>query len=371
MGVRPPLSRRSGVGDIADGGVGKSSLALSEAIAMVTGRALLDITPNKETFEDGGLRDGREVLYYNAEESRAEIQRRVAAICQHFEIDLKELDRPGSNNPWRPPASLRIVSGHDFPLVLAKSDGDGFTFSNHIEFLEGFEGDVIILDPFVSLHQCPENDNSMIDAIVKRLGRVAATPPIKAIELVHHARKPAHGGTLELSAADARGASALGDGVRSLRMLNRMTATEALRAKIDDHRNFFRVDASKANYAAPSTSSQWFRHKSVILGNGDDVGVIVPWHFPGAFDGITPAHMHQVRELTRGGEYRAHHQSSDWIGHAIADVLDLDPESDGDRKRIRTILKEWFTKGVLKRVERPGRDRHRVTYVEPGEWTES
>jgi hypothetical protein len=358
---------------IADGGVGKSTHALTEAIAIVIRRPLLGITPN-QLYEDAeSYRPG--VLYYNAEEPLEEIKRRVLAICQHFEIDPKELAHTVWYNNGVPVkdsgSGLTIVSGHDFPLVLAKSDGDGFAFTDHVEWLDGFDGDVIILDPFVSLHQCPENDNSMIDAIVKRLGRIAATPSIKAIELVHHARKPAQGGTVEIGAADARGASALGDGVRSLRMLNRMTASEAVRAKVDNPRNYFRLDSGKSNYAAPSGGSQWFRHQSVILPNGDDVGIIMPWHFPGAFDGVTPAHMHQVRELAHGGKYRSHYQSSDWIGHAVADVLDLDPENDGDRKRIRTILKLWFDKGVLRKVEGRGDDRHKFIFVEPGEWTES
>src|SRR6516165_6100605 len=97
---------------IADGGVGKSTLALTEAIAMVTGRALLGITPNKQTG-NGLVRDYREVFYYNAEESLAEIKRRVLAICQHFEIDLSELGDP--RDPTLAP-NLTIVSGHDYPL---------------------------------------------------------------------------------------------------------------------------------------------------------------------------------------------------------------------------------------------------------------
>src|SRR5262249_39010074 len=69
---------------IADGGVGKSTHALTEAIAMVTGRPLLGITPNKIPFEgcDGSVcvQDRYQVLYYNAEESLDEIKRRVLAI---------------------------------------------------------------------------------------------------------------------------------------------------------------------------------------------------------------------------------------------------------------------------------------------------
>ena len=359
---------------IADGGVGKSTLALTEAIAMVTGRPLLGITPNKEPtgWDDGSVRDRYEVLYYNAEESLDEIKRRVLAICQHFEIDPRELKQPYSENPWRAAAELLIISGHDYPLVLAAPGSEGgIAFDDHnLEYLETYDGDAIILDPFVSIHQCPENDNSMIDAIVKRLARVASTPAVKAIELVHHARKPAQGGSIEISAADARGASALSDGVRSLRMLNRMTEREAKQAKVDNPRNYFRVDNGKANYAAPQESSLWFRHQSIILPNGDDVGIVVPWHFPGAFDGVTADHVRKVRDLVRGSQYRADPRADEWIGRAVAEVLDLDVDDEGDLKRIKIILNTWLKKGVLRKVERRDDTRHLFVFVEPGGWND-
>jgi hypothetical protein len=62
--------------------------------------------------------------------------------------------------------------------------------------------------------------------------------------------------------------------------------------------------------------------------NGDDVEIIV--HFPGAFEGVTTAHMHAVRELARSGKYRADVRAKEWIGGAVTDVLDLDIENEGD-----------------------------------------
>jgi RecA-family ATPase len=358
---------------IADGGVGKSTLALTEAIAMVTGRPLLGIAPNKELFNDGAVRDRREVLYYNAEESLTEIKRRVLAICQHFGINPNELLQQGSGEvdgpAWRPAACLMILSGHDAPIILGGPDPNGGIAFNEdaIAFLEDWDADAIILDPFVSIHQCPENDNTLIDAIIKRLAKAAK---YKAIEIVHHSRKPAQGGNPEIGAADARGASALSDGVRSLRMLNRMTASEAQQAKVNNPKNFFRVDNGKANYAAPHENSLWFRHKSIILPNGDDVGIVVPFHFPNAFDNVSTDHIHKVRERARNGQYRADPRADPWIGQAVAEVLDLDVEADC--KRIKIILKGWYANGVLKRVdrERGAGDRHKVVFVEPGEWTE-
>jgi hypothetical protein len=219
--------------------------------------------------------------------------------------------------------------------------------------LSGF--DLEIFDPLISCHAVPENDNSAMDMVIKRFGKIAACG--RSVELVHHPRKPSGG---ETGIADARGASAVVTGARAVRVCNWMTAAEAARAGIADHRGYFRADNGKANYSAPSTTATWFRHQGVLVPNGDDVGVVQPWHFPGAFDGVTTDHMHRVRELTRDGEYRSDPRAAGWIGSVVADVLGLDIEAEGDRMRIKEVLKGWYAKGVLAKVERrgTGADRH-------------
>jgi hypothetical protein len=61
---------------VAPGGVGKSSLALVEAVAMAAGRSLHGIVPPKAT----------KVWYVNLEDPREEIERRIAAICLHLAL---------------------------------------------------------------------------------------------------------------------------------------------------------------------------------------------------------------------------------------------------------------------------------------------
>ena len=103
----------------------------------------------------------------------------------------------------------------------------------------------------------------------------------------------------------------------------------------------------------------------MILPNGDDVGVVLPWHYPGAFDGVTTAHLERVRTMAREGNYRSDPRSPDWIGRAVADVLNLD--SDNDKGRIKELIKTWLANGALRKVERQGADRHRHVFVEPGD----
>ena len=58
---------------------------------------------------------------------------------------------------------------------------------------------------------------------------------------------------------------------------------------------------------------------------------------PGVFEGVTTAHMTAVRAMAGEGAYRSDPQSADWIGKAVAEVLDLDLEAD--KRRIKALLK--------------------------------
>ena len=354
---------------VADGNVGKTILALAEAVAITTGRDILGV----------GHKDaGRRVLFWSGEESRFEIMRRVFAICQHYGINPRELMPNDSSQ------GLFIASGLDSPLCIARAGPHGMTFdAAAAEALKEFIGEngieVALFDPFVTTHQVPENDNMAINAVIGVLRGIAADCSI-AIGVFHHTRKPMQGGGGEATVGDARGASALIDGARSARVLNNMTEAEGRQAKVDNHRNYFRCDSGKANYMPPATGSQWFEKVSITLPNvdifddsddacGDCMGVVVPWRFPQVFDNVTPDHMRAVRDMAREGDYRADPRSPDWIGRAIAEVLDLDTEED--KGRVKAILKAWLNKGVLRVSKHKDETRRERSFVVPGEWAES
>ena len=342
---------------VGDGATGKTTLALTEAIAMAAGKNLLGIEPVMPA----------RVLYWSGEESRAEIERRVIAICQHYRINAKaDLD-----------GKLFLATGDEHPLCIASSGREGVVAGDLGElrdFIDANNIDALVIDPFVACHRVPENDNTAIDFVAKQLARLASAHHI-AVEAVHHSRKPPFGGVAEIGAADARGASAFLDAVRSARVLNRMTEAEGQQAGVEDHRAYFRLDNGKANYAPASTTARWFKKISVLLPNGDEftpcdnVGVVAPWRFPGVLDAVTEAHMLKVRTMAAAGTYRADAQSSEWIGRAVADVLNLDADSDADRKRIKRILKLWVANGVLAVVQRKDARRHDKSYVMPGNWS--
>src|SRR5262249_31000930 len=74
--------RRTVSGTVPPDGTGKSSMVMVEGIAMRTGRDLL----GEEVKEP--LR----VWYHNGEDNMLELQRRVAGICQHYNVPMEELE---------------------------------------------------------------------------------------------------------------------------------------------------------------------------------------------------------------------------------------------------------------------------------------
>lgn len=330
---------------IADGGTGKSTLVIAEAIAMATGRNLLGVVVPKPLS----------VMYLNLEESAEQIARRIAAVCEQHGIDpVAELTD-----------CLEFQSGLDNPVIVAKMERNAIVTDEDIHDAFDFGGfDVVIVDPFNRCHAVPENDNTAVAAVVNVWASVAARHCM-AVELVHHSRKPPFGGQAEIGASDARGASSFIDAVRSARVLNRMTEAEGQAAKIDDYRDYIRLDYAKSNYAKAQDSATWFKKISVPIANGEAVGAVVPWKYPGVFDDVTTAHLTRVRLMAANGDYRADPQSPDWIGRAVAEVMELD--ADDDKAKIKSILRTWFKNGALVTVERKDKKGMVRLFVAPGD----
>ncbi len=328
---------------VAPGGLGKSSNSLIEAVSMVSGRALLGGPAPKQ------LR----VWVWNGEDPLDETERRVAAILLHYRLSGGEdiADR------------LFIDSGRTSPLILATKLRDQVIVAEPLvdELVREIREkriDVLIIDPFVSSHAVPENDNGAIDRVAKTWARIADATGC-AVELIHHVRKPANGSDAEFTVDDARGAVSLIGAVRSARVLNAMSKPEAEKAEIppEQRRSYFRIDDGKTNMKPPLDKAKWRKLVSVPLDNrtdddeGDWIGVVTPWEMPGALDGVSMADVSRVQDRIAQGEWAQNEQANDWAGHAIAEVLEIDADSEGGKQRIKTLLRAWVTGGALK-IER-------------------
>ena len=336
---------------MAPGGVGKSSLLLIEALAMVTGRPLLGIRP------PAPLR----VWYWNGEDPLEETERRIAAACLHFRIAPEEVD------------GLFIDSGRTTEIVIAEQTRAGFSITCPVadaltETIRKNRIDVSILDPFVSTHRVTENDNNAIDAVAKQFGKIADSTD-SAIELVHHVRKT---GGAKVTVEDGRGAGALLAAVRSARVLNAMTGDEAAKAGVKTPRRFFSVENGKANMAPPPEKADWYQLVSVALGNGDGgllnngdhVAVVTPWTFPDAMDGIGGSEVERAFAAISAGRWRRNIQSTDWVGIPVADALGLDLTDPRHKAKVAAVLKTWLSSKALRVVTALDEKRKKREFVE-------
>lgn len=346
---------------IAPGAAGKTILSVGEALAMATGRNLLG-----QEVPDGPKR----VWLWNLEDDREELARIIQAACKHWSIGPEHIrDRLFVDSALEGAILKLAVSTMSDGLVINRPLVAGLT-----DEMLGRGIDYLHVDPFVSSHSANENDNGEIDAIAKEWALVAKNAKA-GIGLAHHVSKA---GAAEVTALSGRGAVALINACRSVLVLNRMSEDEAKRYGIEDEkrRRYFRTYDDKNNRAPPSDASDWYTMASVSLGNGpsdggDNMGVVIPWSPPDAFEGVTTDHLRSVQKLVAGGEYKEHAASKPWIGEAVAEVLNLDPDSKADRAKITAILKTWSDNGRFTRVlKRDPKKREDRWYVEVGTFVE-
>jgi len=336
---------------VSPGGLGKTSLATVEALAIRTGRDLLGVQPDERT----------NVWILNLEDPLEEMQRRIIAAAIYYGITPHDLQ------------GLFVNSGRDTELIIAEQTRNGTVICAPVvkavkqTIIENEIG-LVIIDPFVSSHRVAENDNGAIDAVAKTWSRIADETGC-AIELVHHSRKTGGG---EVSVEDGRGAVALLAAARSARVLNPMTEDDAARANVENRRLYFRVDNGKSNLA-PIDKASWYKLASVPLGNGplgsdgDHIGVVTSWAWPDAFEDVTVADLRKVQRVIAQGRWRESVQARDWAGKAVAQAIDLDPDNKAHRSKITTLLKTWIKNGALRLVDERDERREIRTYVVVGE----
>lgn len=303
---------------IAPGGVGKTSLALCEAVAMVTGLPILGEKPSQKLC----------VWFVSGEDTQDELDRRLEAICELHDIGDEEIGRLLVDS---------LVEQNINPLMFAFSDKhgpklDSDSMNNLLLAIRDQQIDVVTLDPLVAFHELGENDNGAMAQLVKGLAYIANRTDT-AIEILHHVRKPAQG-QIELTVDDARGGGAFINATRSARVLNRISSADAEGAGIstDDRRFYFRIDRGKQNMAPPEAAT-WAKLHSVEIENGDNVQAVKPWQFPNAFDNVTTDDMHRIRAVASAGNFRDDVRSPDWIGNEVAKMLEVDPVKEKGRMK--------------------------------------
>lgn len=354
---------------VAPGGIGKSSFVASMLLSLASGRENL----LGRTVWGGP----KTVWYWNLEDGMSELEMQLTAAALFHRVQQSECGSRIFLDSGPDGAELCITVEEEGGCTIAKPVVEALTAE-----LAARKVDVLVVDPFVSSHGAPENDNGAIDRVVKAWTRIAKRAGC-AVVLVHHTKKMAGE---KVTAESSRGAVSLIAAARITLVLNRMDKDEAKRFGITDEserRRLFTVLDDKAN-RAPAEDAQWFRLASQDVDNstgpddpwgehGDSVGVVTRWTPPDAFEGLSSDHLLRVQQQIASGAWKENIQAKDWAGFAIADALGLDASKDpgSDRGRISQLLRTWINTGALVVVQRrdPAK-REDKAYVEVGNWAD-
>lgn len=337
---------------IAPGGVGKTSLLIAEALAMATGRPLLN-----EVVHGGP----QHVWLFNLEEPEDELARRIQAAALHHAVSATDIDN-----------RLFVNAGPDNALLTANVKIAGYiqeeTFLDLERAIRQRGIDVLVLDPFVSSHALDENDNVQIDRVVKRWSRLAQSASC-AVHIIHHTRKSDQ----TIGSESARGAKALVDAARMVRVLNLANAEELATLGVQPGVRVFHTQRDKQNLSAGYEERSWYILKSVSLGNGppaDEVGVVAAIGGPASAPNQLTAETIDAIQHALDGKDRGYDQrAGDWAGIDIAPILKLNPEDKAQRLRIRHTLGLLVQQAFLVRADAPylraGRTRPVVRVGKP------
>ena len=278
---------------------------------------------------------------------------------------------------------LFVDSGRDQKLVIAQMDRNGPMIVRPVigalvEQIRLRKIDVVVIDPFVSCHEVPENDNTAQDMVVKEWGRVAELGHC-AVHLVDHTRK----GGAEVTTESSRGGKAKTDAARVVRVVNRMSDNQSMTFGVLNPWLYFNTFNDKSNMAPPVDRRDWFFMESVGLGNGgtaaavfaagavgagvalgDDVGVVRRWVPPSAMDLVTGDNFKAMVAAMGTELWRKDYQAKEkWIGVAAAQALNLDPTLPKDRKAIKDVVSQWFKAGLLKEVSQTDENRKTRKFI--------
>ena len=321
---------------IADGGVGKTSLRIAQAIALASGK---EIT-GEHVFQRC------RVLVVSLEDDRDELRRRVNATLIHH--DLKPSDVKGYLF-LAAPKGLRLAE------MKAGSPTVGELEVALQEVIEGNNIDLVILDPFVKSHGMEENSNNEIDFVCGLLASIAVKNNC-AVDAPHHTNKsPAAAGDGNKS----RGASAFKDAARLVYSLTPMSLEDAQTFGIseEERRSLVRVDSAKVNIAPPAITAQWFKLLGVHLNNqneiykhGDEVQAVECWVPPDIWRGIDAVGANVIldkldaglldgRRYSDRGQVGEDQQAWRVVKNHYSQLTDM---------QAKEVIKTWVKRGVLR-----------------------
>lgn len=335
------------------GGIGKTSLATVECLAVATGRPLL-AEPIKEQTN---------VYIVNLEDPLEEMQLRLAAAMKHYKIKHEDI------------AGKLFMDGEDtIQITLAAETREGITHNDAlldymIRKIKELNIGFVVFDPFVSMHAVNENSNMAVQQVVAMLRRLARETEA-AVHVVHHVRK---GNGEDATVDSVRGAVSLIGAARAARVVNRVPEEKAIELgfPLGRQKGVFRVDDAKANLAPSDEAATYRQMVGVQLDNGEWVGVATALELPDEWGGMTEQAVNSILRIIAGGltdddghqEYYSMRPQDGqrWAGHVIMGYKFSNPEHAKTDAQAKLILKRWLKEGLIEegeyRSEKQRKDR--------------
>jgi AAA domain len=320
----------------APGGVGKSALALGQAVALATGRGFLGERVHHSV----------PVWVLNLEDPLDELHRRVAALMRLHRVPREALA-----------GRLFLHSGRDRRVTMGMpEETGGIAHPDRAAIIAACRQSgigLVVVDPFVKSHRLDENSNAQMDEAATAWAEVAEATGA-AVLLVHHVRKGAAGGDID----GARGAKSLTDAARSAFLLAPMSAEEAesLAVPGPERWRYVRLDDGKANLAPRAEAARWYRLETVALGNGtpaypagDQVAAIAMWKPPALMGELTAADCNRALDLIAAGPgegiaystHRTGRGGERWAGRVLVERFGLTEAASA------RIITAWLKSGLL------------------------
>lgn len=323
-------------------GASKTSNAIVEALAIVTGRPLLGVEVKEQT----------KVWLCNLEDPRSEVEMRVLAAMKHYRIHPDEV------------RGKLFIDGEDtIQMCVALENRDGIKVNDALlDYMTRRVNDedigVCIIDPFVSTHMVNENSNAAIQAVVAAF-RTLARNTHCAVLLIHHTRK---GNGEDATIDSVRGAGAIVGAARAARIVNKISEknAEAIGMTMDEARSIFRIDDGKQNLAPPADKAVYRKMIGVQLANGEWVGVSTPFELPDEWAGMSDHVVNEIlSRIDRGlpdapGEefYSLRPQDKGrWVGKVITDFEFGNADHVKTAAQAKAILRQWLKTGLIEEME--------------------
>ena len=333
--VRHRLMRKHTTVTAAAPGVGKSTLAIEEAVSLASGYDFLGF----------GIDRVRKVAIINNEETRDELERRIEATCVQFGVPFADIAE-----------TLYLYSGIDSAkfVVACRGENDTVIVQPEVEELAGFLAgagiDLLVIDPFVQAHRVSENQNEQIEQVMIALREIAVHANT-ALHLVHHTRKPPAGGAHQAGDIFAvRGGGAIVGDAHFVFTLADMGIGDSETLGVSEaDRKFLRLDDAKGKLAPPS-GARWFERLGVMMPYGivgEQVGVLIPHQFGETEEKFTSHRANEVlKEIERRFEAGTPFSHSPragarYLGHYLTQHNKM------RRKAADQLITEWLNNGVV------------------------